>query len=564
MCRIYKTEGTVSSMSELTQIRAALEILSEQLALQQKQLTAQTKQLAVQQSQLSQKDQRIEELTQMLRNLQRAHFGQHSEKNVYVLGDGARQLSIFDMEGDSSAAQDVSAISKIADEEETGEIAVSAHGRKRKRTLDELFAQLPVEEVVMELPEEERTGADGKALVCIGREFVRRELVMERAKLKAVKIYRKVYADRALEMETGETVVFKPEVPAPLLPHSYVTASVAADVLVKKYADGLPLYRQEQQWKRMGVPLSRGTMANWMIRLSGFYFLPLWKRLHEMLLEQNIIHADETVLQVLKEEGRAPTSQSRMWVYASAPHAPEQLRLFEYRDSRKGECAQEFLSGFHGILVSDGYSGYYKVDGVVRAGCWAHMRRRWRDAMPPGEMGKKSIAAQGYAYCNRLFALERKYAHLTDEERLLKRQEKSRPLLDAYWSWVESIPAPSGKLKDAVTYARSQRTALSTFLEHGEVELSNNPVENAIRPFVVGRKGWLFSDTSDGAKASALIYSLLETAKANSLRLEDYVLYLLKILPERFAEDTNAGIDDLLPCAADIRERFGITGTRDY
>jgi hypothetical protein len=176
--------------------------------------------------------------------------------------------------------------------------------------------------------------------------------------------------------------------------------------------------------------------------------------------------------------------------------------------------------------------------------------------MPKGEAVQKSLAAQGYRFCNRLFALERKLEDLKDEERRLQRQKQAKPILDAYWAWVDNIRLPSGKLKDAVTYALNQKEYLCTFLDHGEIEISNNQVENAIRPFVVGRKGWLFSDTPEGAEASAVIYSLMETAKANGLRLEDYILHLLSVLPNRFEVDPNADIDDLLPWHDGIKDSF--------
>ena len=186
------------------------------------------------------------------------------------------------------------------------------------------------------------------------------------------------------------------------------------------------------------------------------------------------------------------------------------------------------------------------------------MRRKWHEAMPKGEAGQKSLAAQGYRFCNRLFALERKLEELTDDHRQLQRQQQARPILDEYWAWINSIQLSSGKLKDAVTYALNQKEYLCTFLEHGEVEISNNQVENAIRPFVVGRKGWLFSDTPEGAKASAVIYSLMETAKANNLRLEDYILHLLSVLPDRLEVDPDASIDDLLPWNATICSDFSM------
>ena len=498
-----------------------------------------------------QKDEEIERLQQIILNLQRAQFGQRSEKQRYVLDDGTQQLSLFDMqtETEETPAPEPSPHSEK-------EIHVSGHSRKKKRTLEELCATLPVEERIVDLPDEEKANVNGQALVCIGQEYIRTELVLERAKAKVVKHYRKVYADRQLEQETGYSEVFKPVMPPPLLAHSYASASVVTDVLMKKYVDAMPLYRQEQMWKRMGVELKRGTMANWVIQVADLYLRPFWKRIRSELLTQSTIHADETVMQVLKEKGKPATSESRMWVYSSAKRADIQLRCFEYQESRSGKWAQTFLEGFSGILITDGYSGYNKVQGAERAGCWAHMRRKWLEAMPEGANAKTCKAAQGYEFCNRLFELERQFEGLTAEERLRQRKEKSGPVLEAYWTWLNTIPRPTGKLKDAVTYAQNQKAHLSAFLEHGEIEISNNQVENAIRPFVVGRKGWLFADTPQGAEASAIIYSLMETAKANSLRLDDYLLHLLSVLPERVAQRKDFEMDDLLPWSEEMKSWF--------
>ena len=262
------------------------------------------------------------------------------------------------------------------------------------------------------------------------------------------------------------------------------------------------------------------------------------------------------MIQVLKEKGKPATSESRMWVYSSAKRADIQLRCFEYRESRSGKWAKTFLEGFSGVLITDGYSGYNKVQDAKRAGCWAHMRRKWLEAMPEGADAKTCKAAEGYEFCNRLFELERQFEGLTAEERLIQRKEKSGPILEAYWTWLYTIPRPTGKLKDAVTYAQNQKAHLSAFLEHGEIEISNNQVENAIRPFVVGRKGWLFADTPQGAEASAIIYSLMETAKANSLRLDDYLLHLLSIMPERAEQCKDFEIDDLLPWSEEMKSWF--------
>jgi Transposase and inactivated derivatives len=530
-----------------------LEAMREQLAMLQEAVNRQGKQLQQQAEQLQRKDERIGELEQMLLNMQRARFGQQSEKRKYVLDDGAEQLSMFGEEEADNKAQEKTGRESPGD---NGEIAVSAHTRKPKRTLEELCRNLPVEERIIDLPEEEKVNANGKPLVCIGVEPMRTEIEVERTRAKVVKYSRKVYKDEDYSQEYGDTPIIAPTMPVPLLPHSYLSRSLATDVLIRKYVDGLPLYRQEQIWKRQGLCLKRGTMANWVIQLSSRYFRRLWKRMKEKLLKQGVIHADETVIQVLKEEGRSPTSDSYMWVYASSKRSDIQIRICEYRNSRSGDCAVEFLGDFHGILISDGFSGYNKLGDIIRAGCWAHMQRKWREAMPKGEIGKKSVAAQGYKFCNRLFALERKLEGLDDAERQAQRQEKALPIIEEYYAWIETITHPTGKLKDAVTYALNQKEYLCAFLDHGEIEISNNQVENAIRPVVMGRKGWLFSDTTDGAEATAIVYSLMETAKANNLRLEDYIQHLLTVLPDRFAVEPNSDIDDLLPYADAMRHLF--------
>ena len=524
---------------------------TEMLLTIQRQLTMLQSTIDSLREQSRQKDEEIERLRQIILNLQRAQFGQRSEKRTYVLDDGNQQLSLFDTPEKSDEKSNPE-----PSQNPEKEICVSGHSRKKKRTLEELCATLPVEERIVDLPDEEKANANGQALVCIGQEYIRTELVLERAKAKVVKHYRKVYADRQLEQETGYSEVFKPVMPPPLLAHSYASASVVTDVLMKKYVDAMPLYRQEQMWKRMGVELKRGTMANWVIQVADLYLRPFWKRIRSELLTQSTIHADETVIQVLKEKGKPATSESRMWVYSSAKRADIQLRCFEYRESRSGKWAKTFLEGFSGVLITDGYSGYNKVQGAERAGCWAHMRRKWLEAMPEGADAKTGKAAEGYEFCNRLFELERQFEGLTAEERLIQRKEKSGPILEAYWTWLNTIARPTGKLKDAVTYAQNQKAHLSAFLEHGEIEISNNQVENAIRPFVVGRKGWLFADTPQGAEASAIIYSLMETAKANSLRLDDYLLHLLSILPQRAEQNKDFEIDDLLPWSEEMKSWF--------
>lgn len=255
-----------------------------------------------------------------------------------------------------------------------------------------------------------------------------------------------------------------------------------------------------------------------------------------------------TVIQVLKEKGKKPSSESRMWVYCSGNTGTAPVVLFEYQPTRSGEHARRFLEGFHGYLQTDGYNGYDKVRDVTRCGCWAHLRRKYQDAMPKNGAVEGSAAAVGFEYCNRLFSIEKDLQQLTPEERKIQRQERSKPVLEAYWAWLDTINVLKGsQLAEAITYSENQRTSLGAFLEDGRIELSNNRAENAIRPFVIGRKGWLFADTPKGAGASAAVYSVVETAKANKLNVFMYLVHILNKMPEANFKTDPSLLEDFMP-----------------
>ena len=352
-------------MDEVTMPKAAFDALMQQLST----LQATVERLTA----------LLEEKEQIIRNQNRARFGQSSEKRTYVLHDG--QLSMFEQAGDGiteKAPEGTSSTEKKA-------ISVSAHTRKPKRTMEELCANIPEEEVMLDLPEQEKFTADGRPLKCIGTDDVRIELVREPSRVYK-RVYRcRVYADPRAEAETGKADIRRPHVPAPLLPGSYASASVVTDIIVKKYADALPLYRQEQMWKRLGVELKRNTMANWVIQTAETYLKPFSDAFLRELLKQAVVHADETVVQVNKEPGREATAESRIWAYASSKRTERQIRYFRYEQSRKGACAEKVLGGYKGMVISDGYSGYSVLSEAIRAGCWAHARRKWVEAMPEGE-----------------------------------------------------------------------------------------------------------------------------------------------------------------------------------
>lgn len=516
----------MSSVEEVSMPKAAFDALMQQISTLRATVDRLTEQLR--------------EKNQIILNQNRVRFGQSSEKRTYFLSDG--QTSMFDQAGDGITEK---APETAAEEKKI--VAVASHRRKAKRTMEEFAAHVPEAAVILDLPDAEKYTQDHRPLKYIGMDLVRTELVREPARVYVKKYYVRTYADPIAEALTGQADIRRPTAPAPLLPHSYASASVVTDVIVKKFADALPLYRQEQMWKRMGVNLKRNTMANWVVLTAENYLKPFSDAFLAELLRQAVIHADETVLQVNREPGREAIDQSRIWAYASSRRAARQIRYFCYAQSRKGACAEKVLGG---------YSGYNILSAATRAGCWAHARRKWVEAMPEGATQENALAAKGLEYCSRLFEVEQKLEALPDDERREQRQLLSRPIVDEYYTWLETIFRPCGKLKKAITYSLNQREYLCTFLDHGEIENSNNQVENAIRPIVVGRKNWLFCDTQAGANASVIIFTVLETAKANGLNPEAYLSHLLSILPERFAADPQAPVVDLMPWNKRIQEMF--------
>jgi len=481
---------------------------------------------------------RIDRLMDILANFQKTIYGQSSEKRRYVLGEDDNQISLFnEAEAESKGHAP-----------EPDKISVAGHVRKTKRTKEELAANVPVVEILCELDEEKLDCEEcGGKMRVLGKETAREELEIIPAQVRLLRYIRYSYVCQSCEQETGEATIVKAPTPAPVIKRSLASASTVAHVMYQKYVNGMPLYRQEKDWANQGILLSRATLANWIIRSANDWLAPLWETMKAHLLKQAVVHADESVIQVLKEEGKKPSSESRMWLYCSGNTVTKPVVLYEYQPTRSGEHAKRFLEGFHGYLQTDGYNGYDKVLNINRCGCWAHLRRKYEEAMPKGA-AIGSAAAVGFEYCNRLFAIEKDLEQLTPEERKIQRRERSKPVLEAYWSWIETVNALKGsKLAEATTYSRNQKTSLATFLEDGQVSLSNNRAENAIRPFVVGRKGWLFADTPKGAKASAVVYSIVETAKANNLNVFMYLVHILSTMPGANFKDDSSILEDIMP-----------------
>ena len=435
---------------------------------------------------------------------------------------------------------------------------VPQHERK-KRSQAEMLNGLPEEEVLLELPEDQLVcGKCGGKMKPIGKKFLRHEMQIIPKQMKLLAYYAVTYACNSCEKDTGfaHIVIVKP--PVPLMKYSLASPSTVAYIMTQKYVDGLPLARQEKIWAREGIFLSRATMANWVTQCSQSWLKPLYKHMKQELLTHSVIHADETVVQVLKEDGKPATSESRMWLYASAALIRHQVRLFEYQPHRSGKRPVAFLNGFTSALVTDGYQGYNLLTKVTHCGCWSHARRKWREAMPEGATVKNSKAAVGFQYCNKLFAQERKCAAYKPKYRQEYRQNKELPLLGEYYAWLKTIhPEKGSKLEEAVRYSLNQKQQLTASLSNGEVPISNNLAENAIRPFTLGRKNWLFCDTTKGAEASAIVYSLVESAKANGIEPFAYLQHVLVELPYLGKNQSHEELESFMPWAPYVQQEFG-------
>jgi transposase/uncharacterized coiled-coil protein SlyX len=482
----------------------------------------------------------IEYLTQKL-------FGTSSEKTKNVAG----QLSLFD-EAEQEAA--------LSDESEAAEsVLVAEHTRKAKSKQSDIFKGVPTRDEIIPLSDGQKYCTEcGAELEVIGKEFVRMEFRFTPAKGELVYIYVETakcpVCSEAPAMDKAIQFV-KSHAPEALIPHSYTSASVVAWVMYQKYANSMPLYRQEQGWKQMGVQLNRATLANWIIYCATEYFAPLYGYLHRELLKRQFLMADETRIQVLHEKERRAETDSFMWLFRSGEDGLPPIVLYKYTETRARFNAVEFLDGFQGYLETDCYQGYNNLPGIKRCCCFAHLRRYFVEAVPKGkELDYSNPAAQGVQYINRLFEHERYSAARkhTPEHRYTYRLEKEKPILDAFWEWIsQQSPKKGTRFEKAVNYAQNHKEEFMTYLEDGRCSFSNNLSENSIRPFTVGRRNWLFSDTPKGADASSMVYTMVEMAKAHDLNIYKYLNYLLEHLPRTAM--TDEGYSKLVPWADEVK-----------
>ncbi len=500
------------------------------------------------QQQISRLEKQVQELTAKLnwyeeqyRLAQQLRFGPSSERTPPEL----RQLF-----------NEVEAEAKPSLPEPTME-TIAYRRRKKAGRRQDLLGDLPVETIEYRLSEEEQVCKHcGGQLHEMSTE-VRQEIKIIPAQVIRVDHVQHIYACRDCEYHEISTPIVKAKMPAPAIPGSLASPSALAFVMTQKYVMGLPLYRQEQQFQRMGVDLSRQTLANWMLNGSERWLTPLYDRMREHLLKRDILHADETTLQVLREPGRAAATDSYMWLYRTGREGPS-IVLFDYQETRSKKHPRRFLSDFKGYLHVDGYAGYDDLPNITLVGCWAHARRKFDEALKAlpssASLGEPVTAKEGLDFCNQLYAIERDLKDSSPEKRYEQRIARSRPVLDAFSAWLDEQSLrvlPKSALGQAIMYCKNQWSRLEAFLLDGRLELDNNRSERTIKPFVIGRKNWLFSNTPRGAKASATIYSIIETAMENGLMPFEYLKYVFETLPNMDITEPS-DLDRLLPWSKEL------------
>jgi transposase len=465
---------------------------------------------------------------------QQKRFGSSSEKTSPV----QTELNFFDEAENEST--------KRLPEPTVEQITYKRRKRQGKR--DEDLSDLPVETITHELPEEKRVCPEcGGVMHVMGHSEPRRELKIIPAQVSVVEHVQEVYSCRECEKNNVSVPVVKAPMPEPVVKGGVASPSSVAHIIVQKYVNATPLYRQEQGFIMNGFMLSRQTMANWIIYSSEHWLEPLYEMMKSNLLQEEVLHADETVLQVLKEKGRKSRTDSYMWLYRTSGISSHHIAIYEYQETRSSSHPKNFLERFKGYLHTDGYKGYHTLPPTIKVvGCWAHARRKFDEAVksaPPEE--RSGLPSQkGLDFCNKLFSLEHEYKELKPEERHKARLERSKPLVDEFYAWAISVGAlPKSALGRALHYALEQRPYLEKVFLDGRLELSNNRAERSIKPFVIGRKNWLFSSTPKGARASSVIYSIIETAKENGLKPFEYLKYLFEMIPNI----PIAKLDSLLP-----------------
>ncbi len=481
-------------------------------------------------------DKEIQRLNEEIRLLRHALFGTKSEK----LPAGPNpQLLLFDMPENPP-------------KEPEKEVTVPEHTRQ-KRGRKKLPEDLPRIDVIHDIGAEEKHCDCGTELRRIG-EDISEKLDIVPAQVRVIRNIRPKYACKNCEgaLSDDESVKIAP-VPPQIIPKGIATAGLLAYVLVGKFCDALPFYRQEKQFARLGIDIPRQTMCNWAMKAAEAC-QPILSLLHQDIRGGPLINIDETPVQVLNEPGRTAKQKSYMWVFKGGA-VSKPVVIYQYHPSRSGDVAKLFLKDYQGIVLTDAYSGYSFLNnwpGILHVFCWAHARRAFVDIKKASPSNKAGSADKALSMIRQLYALEKiaKQQEMTPTQLYEMRQKKAQPILNKFYNWLkkkEKHVTPKSLLGKAVSYCLNQWTGLKNYIMDGNAEIDNNSVENAIRPFALGRRNWLFSGSPEGAQASALLFSLIETAKANGLEPYRYLRFLFEKLPSTQA----ANFRQLLPSSVE-------------
>ena len=537
-----------------------LQLLLESMA-QEKELRSQ---LAVLTDELKRTNQQMQVILEKWNLAQANRFGRSSEKIEYDTGT-CQQLELAVMYAECFNEAEATVNGTAPDEPDMGEVTVTAHKRKKhagKREED--LKDLPhAEPFISTLTEEELLEQLGPGYRRLKDEVYQRlEFHPSSFEVKEYHICVYVSAD-------GKKFAKAKRPQADLFRNSIATPSLLAGILNYKYVNALPIHRLAQDFKRSEVNISPQVMCSWVIKSSEIYFSLIYDWMKDTLLKQPVIQADETTLKV-NRDGRKAGSSSYMWVYITGEHddSGKKIVLYDYCRTRSTEHLREFLSSYKGVLVSDGYQSYHtfsEEQSLTSAGCWTHCRRRFVNAIKaaqkdlPEEALKNSIAYQALARISAIYKLDGSWKERTSGYRMEHRQRILKPLVDEYFDWVkEQIKTcnvlPKSETGEGLSYSINQEKYLREFLDNGDIPIDNSACERAIRPFCVGRKNWNVIDTVEGAQASAVVYSIAETAKANNIKPYQYFEYLLTELPERISrkKDSTFSLDDLMPWSSKL------------
>ena len=484
----------------------------------------------------------------------RNRFGRSSEKM-----EDASQISFMEVDGTIVFFNEAEAVCNMdALEPEQLEVP-TPRPVKKKGKKEQDMSGLPIERIDHYMTEEELTEEFGKNGWKQLPDAISRRYRFVPAKVEVEEHHIGVYSDK----KDGHMV--KAKHPRGLLHGSTVSPTLAAAIMNGKYVNAIPLYRLEQEFKRYGLAITRQNMANWMIRLGEEYLSVLYDYLHQKLYDYHVIQADETPV-LVNHDGRPAGSKSYMWVYRSGYMYPEkQIVLYEYQRTRNASHPREFLKDFSGICVTDGYQVYHTLEkekeDLTIAGCWVHGRRKFEEALAtiPAEGKKDSVAWLVMKQIQAIYREEGKLKDLPSQERLAQRQVVIQPLVDALFAYLKQKKEQivvKGKLEAAFTYLLNQEKYLRVFLNDGDVPMDNNASERAIRGFCIGKKNWEVIDTINGAKTSAVIYSIAETAKANNLKPYEYFEHLLTVIPGHMEDTDRSFLEELLPWSPALPENI--------